>query len=121
MRRIGRFFSEPLKPITATCSSQRMAGGEPGLSQEFKWREERIRVSHVLREWRETGPCRHGSGERYVRKHWYEIEDSCGRVLRIYFERHCRSRCRKDRWYLFSMAVPTVGSHLDDSRGSSKG
>ena len=55
------------------------------------------------REWRETGPCHHGSGEQYVRKHWYEIEDERGRMMKLYFERQPRGKQSKARWRLFSL------------------
>jgi hypothetical protein len=51
-----------------------MAIGEPGLPREFLWRKETIRITAVLRTWKDTGPCTHGSPEKYVRKHWYEVE-----------------------------------------------
>lgn len=98
-----KFISEALKPVPATFDTSRMATGEPGLPGEFTWRDETIRVAKVWREWRETGPCRHDSGEQYVRKHWYEIEDERGRMLKIYFERQPRGKRSKARWRLFSM------------------
>jgi hypothetical protein len=99
-----RFISEALKPVTSTFDTSRMSKGEPGLPGEFTWHGERIRIAKVCREWRETGPCHHGSGEQYVRKHWYEVEDDAGRLMKIYFERHPRGKQTTARWRLFSMA-----------------
>ena len=82
------------------------AAGEPGLPAAFTWRRATIRIARVRREWRETGPCDHGSGELYLRKHWYEIEDDMGRVLKLYFERNPRDRKTMARWRLFSMEEP---------------
>lgn len=62
-----------------------MAAGEPGLPREFVWRGRTVRITAVLRTWRETGPCRHGSPERYVRKHWYEVATDSGGMMKIYF------------------------------------
>lgn len=101
-----KFISEALKPVAATFDTARMAAGEPGLPGEFTWRGETIRVAKVRREWRETGPCRHGSGEQYVRKHWYEVADERGRTLEIYFERQPHGKQAKARWWLFSMEEP---------------
>lgn len=101
-----KFISEPLKPVAATFDTARMAAGEPGLPNEFTWRGAAIRISKIRREWRETGPCRHGSGEQYVRKHWYEIEDERGRLMKIYFERQPRGKRAKALWYLLSMEEP---------------
>jgi phosphoribosylglycinamide formyltransferase-1 len=67
-----RFVSEPIQPLTETADTSRMAIGEPGLPQKFVWRGRTIIVTAVLRSWRETGKCRRGSPEMYVRKHWYE-------------------------------------------------
>ena len=97
------FIGEDLKPVQATFDTSRMAAGEPGLPGEFVWRGEVVRIAAVLRSWRETGPCRHGSGERYVRKHWYEVQDSSGRIFKLYFERTPRRRSRGGRWQLFSI------------------
>ncbi len=98
-----RFISEALTPGTATFDTGRMAAGEPGLPREFTWRGAVLRIASVQREWRETGPCRHGSGEQYVRKHWYQVEDDQGRVLRIYFARSAKGRPAKACWQLFSI------------------
>ncbi len=98
-----RFVSEAIRPVVATCDTARMAAGEPGLPREFAWNDDVIRVAAVLRTWRETGPCRHGSAERYVRKHWYEIVTVSGAVMKIYFERQPRRRSKDLRWWLFSI------------------
>lgn len=97
------FVSESIQPVTATHDTARMATGEPGLPQEFIWRGRAIRVAAVLRTWRETGPCRHGSGERYVRKHWYEVATGPHETMKIYFERQPRGPRRGERWWLFSV------------------
>ena len=69
----GRLISESIKPVTQTADTSRMAIGEPGLPREFVWRGQTVTVRAVLRSWRETGKCHHGSREMYVRKHWYEV------------------------------------------------
>jgi hypothetical protein len=98
-----RFLSEALKPVAARLDTTRMSRGEPGLPREFTWRGGTLRIARVREEWRETGPCHHGSGELYVRKHWYQAEDETGRQLKIYFERQSRGRQAKARWWLFSI------------------
>ena len=97
-----KFIGEAIKPVAATFDTSRMAAGEPGLPREFVWRKETVRVAKVCREWRETGPCDHGSSERYVRKHWYEVETDTGRRLTLYFERKARGKQAAARWQLFS-------------------
>ena len=74
----SRFVGEPIVPDAATCDTARMASGEPGLPGSFSWRGRTFRVERVVRTWRQTGPCRSGSPERYVRKHWYEVLTDSG-------------------------------------------
>jgi len=106
-----QFVSERIAPVTDSHDTSAMALGEPGLPQVFTWRGETVRVASVLRTWRDTGPCRHGSGERYVRKHWYEVETTDGRRMKIYFDRTPRGRARSPRWWLFSIDSPPPGGH----------
>ena len=98
-----RFVSESIQPVIATYDTARMAAGEPGLPREFAWRGRTIEVADVLRTWRETGKCHHGSPERYVRKHWYEVATASGETMKIYFERQPRGGRRGERWWLFSI------------------
>lgn len=105
-----RFIGEAIAPVAATFDTRRMAAGEPGLPGEFTWRGETLRVAAVRRAWRDTGPCDHGSGELYLRKHWYEVEDDAGRVLKLYFERNPRDRKTRARWRLFSMEAHDEGN-----------
>ncbi len=58
-----RFISEPIKFLTETADTSRMAIGEPGLPRQLVWRDRTITVKAVLRSWRETGKCHHGSPE----------------------------------------------------------
>ncbi|MBM4030824.1 MAG: cytoplasmic protein [Planctomycetes bacterium] len=98
------FVCEPIEPIIETMDSRRMARGEPGLPRRFRWRGAEHEIAEVLEQWRETGPCKSGSDEEYVRKHWYRIRTTAGVEMRLYFERQPRSaRERKARWWLHSM------------------
>jgi len=99
-----KFISEAIKPVITTCDTSRMAIGEPGLPREFMWRDLTIEITDVLRTWRDTGKCRHGSGEMYVRKHWYEVVTACNGTMKIYFDRQPRRGTRNDRWWLFSIS-----------------
>ena len=104
MREAGmEFVSEPLKPVVSTADPSAMAVGGPGLPHEFIWRGEPLGIAAVLRTWRETGPCKHGSSESYLRKHWFEVQTTSNRRARIYFERQPRGRNRMNRWWLFSI------------------
>lgn len=98
-----RFVSEPIKPVVATADPGAMAAGGPGLPREFTWRGRTLGIAAVVRAWRETGPCKHGSSEVYVRKHWFEVETTAGQTAKLYFERQPRDRSRTRRWWLFSI------------------
>lgn len=100
-----RLISEPLAPVTETIDFGCQPPGAPGLPQVFVWRGRRLEIEALLRTWRTTGPCRHGSPERYVRRHWYEVRAVGGEILKIYFERQGRPRGRH-RWWLHSLLGP---------------
>ena len=98
------FVSEPVKPVAGTFDTTGMTRGEPGLPQRFVWRDREYTVAAVLEVWKEDGPCRHGSGEMYLRKHWFKIATEQGPRMTLYFERQARSRQpRKMRWWLFTV------------------
>lgn len=105
-----RFVDEALTPVVGTSDTSRMASGEPGLPREFIWRGKTIEVEAVVRTWRETGKCRHGSQEMYVRKHWYEVATTGGAIIKVYFERQPRRGEKGSaRWWLFSIREPEEG------------
>lgn len=99
----ARFVSEPIEPDATTFDTGRMASGEPGLPAAFAWRGRTIRIAGIRRSWKQTGPCRHGSGEQYVRKHWYEVDTGTDGVMTIYFERKPPRQRGAARWWLFSI------------------
>ncbi len=101
-----RFISEPIKFLTETADTSRMAIGEPGLPSEFVWRGETVVVLALLRSWRETGKCRHGSPEMYIRKHWYEVVSDSDGTMKLYFERQAGGGRGGARWWLFSVSEP---------------
>jgi phosphoribosylglycinamide formyltransferase-1 len=105
-----RFISEAITPLSRSADTQRMATGEPGLPREFVWRGKRVAVTAVLRSWRETGKCRHGSPERYVRRHWYEVATASEGTMKIYFERQPRRGGAGARWWVYSVREPGAGS-----------
>ncbi|MEJ2690380.1 MAG: DUF6504 family protein, partial [Deltaproteobacteria bacterium] len=71
--------------------------------RQFVWRGRTIEIKAVLRCWRESGKCRHGSPEMYVRKHWYEVATVADGTMTIYFDRHPRRGRKEARWWLFSI------------------
>ena len=98
-----QFISEMMVPVTATMDTSRMAMGEPGLPREFIWRGKTVVVEMVLKAWRTTRPCRHGSGERYVGRHWYDVRVVGGTLMRIYFDRQPENGRAGMGWWVFSV------------------
>lgn len=103
--RIGmseRFIGASIRPVENTIDPARMGLGEPGLPREFLLKKQVIKIERVLRTWHEIGDCHHGSGERYLRKHWFEVVTQAGERMKIYFERQARTG-RKIRWHLYTL------------------
>ena len=102
------FVGDAITSEDSSFSASSMAMGGPGLPRVFSWKGREYSVLEVLEQWKEAGDCRHGSGERYVRKHWFRIRTSQGLEMRIYFERQKRSS-GGSRWRLYSVrdAQPT--------------
>jgi hypothetical protein len=99
-----RFVSETIKPVAGTFDTTSMAKGEPGLPGRVVWRDKEYEVAEVLKKWQELGPCKSGSSEMYLRKHWFEIRCTDGTEMTIYFERQPRSkRQNKKRWWLHTV------------------
>jgi len=112
------FVHEPLRPVTAGCDPLPMAQGAPGLPRKFVRGGRTVTVVGVLRSWRETGGCRHGSGERYVRKHWFEIGTADGQIMKIYFDRAPRGKRSLPRWWLVGVRS---AAGPDEPRGEKTG
>ena len=81
------FIGEAIAPEGMSFPVSPMAMGKPGLPRTFSWKGGRFSVLEVLEEWKESGNRRHGSGERYVRKHWFRVRTTQNLGMRIYFER----------------------------------
>jgi hypothetical protein len=99
------FIGQPITPEDISFSASPMATGKPGLPQTFSWQGRRYSVLGVIEEWKECGDCRHGSGERYVRKHWFCVRTTDDLEMKIYFERQRRSS-GGSRWRLYSIRTP---------------
>ena len=107
------FIGEGIRPDKTSFSASPMATGMPGLPRKFAWKEQNFSVAEVLEEWKESGDCRHGSGERYVRKHWFRIKTVEGPEMKIYFERQARSSGGA-RWRLYSIKKDTNCTNLHE-------
>jgi hypothetical protein len=99
------FISETIVPVKGTFDARGMAQGEPGLPQKFRWREKEFLVAEVLEQGKEYGSCRHGSGERYVRRHSYRLRTGDGAVMNVYFQRSAGKGklIARARWWIQSI------------------
>ena len=93
-----------------------MSAGEPGLPARFVWRGAEYRVAHVIEKWKTTGPCRHHSGEQYIRRHWFRVETTDGTRMEIYFDRQPRSAQKKQRWWLAAILEEETGRPVPGDR-----
>lgn len=99
-----QFVSEPITPVARSFDPAAMSRGEPGLPSGFDWRGKHYDVAEILQAWKETGPCKSGGGEQYLRKHWWKIRTGNGAEMTIYFERQAGSkRQKKERWWLYTI------------------
>jgi phosphoribosylglycinamide formyltransferase-1 len=111
------FVSEPITPLESSFDPAGMARGEPGLPHKFRWRKKDYVVAEVLDQGKEHGNCRHGSGERYLRRHVYHVRTADGTRFRLYFERSSgRGKFpARRRWWVRSVSpggqVPADGKN----------
>jgi phosphoribosylglycinamide formyltransferase-1 len=105
-----QLVSQQIKPLLGQVDARRIVTGEPLLPAGFIWGGAEYAVAEVLEAWKETAPCTHGSGEKYVRKHWFRIRTTGGDEMKIYFERKARSaREAKRRWWLYTFTPRGAG------------
>lgn len=98
-----RFIGEYIKPLKDTFDFSRSSPGEPAIPSKFTWRTDVVEIEHIVERWKTTSPCRHGSGEKYVRRHWYRVQTNDGKEMVIYFDRKPPVRAGDRRWWLFSI------------------
>jgi hypothetical protein len=98
-----RFIGDPIRPVPGTGDAAMMARGLPGLPRKFTWRGQGVEVAEVIGTRRTLGSCRHGSGEKYVRRHWFMIRTTNGATMTLYCDRQARrGQSAKARWWLFT-------------------
>ncbi|MDD4889199.1 MAG: DUF6504 family protein [Phycisphaerae bacterium] len=99
------FIGERIEPVPGTGDAAAMARGEPGLPGRFAWRGVEYRVLGLMKAWKTSGPCRNGSDELYLRRHWFQVVTEPAAVMTIYFDRQARDRKKPTaRWWLYSMS-----------------
>lgn len=99
-----RLISEPVTPVAGSFNAAAMAAGTPGVPMAFRWRGADYRVARILDSWKNLRPCRNGSGEQYINKHFFKIETECGRIMTLY---RARTGSKKDSWTLFTIQTET--------------
>jgi hypothetical protein len=100
-----RFVGDPIKPVPGTFQAGMMARGMPGLPRRFAWRSRPYEVEAVLETHRTLGKCTSGSGEMYVRRHWFTIRTTSGTTMVLYCDRQARrGQSPKARWWLFTVS-----------------
>ncbi len=117
-----QFVSEPIQPVAGTGRASSAAIGEPGLPGQFAWRGETYRVVGVLKKWKRSGPCRHGSGEMYLRRHYYRIRTDPAKIMTLYCDRQARNRSKpKARWFVYTVSeVDASGGPADTANRSDR-
>ena len=99
-----QFVSEPIQPVEGAFDPTGMTQGAPGLPHRFVWRDKEYNVAQVLEVWKEDGPCKSGSTEMYLRKHWFRVATKEGTEMTLYFQRQPRSQGQsKARWWLYTV------------------
>jgi hypothetical protein len=100
-----RLISEPIRPLAGSFDTAMMSRGSPGLPRRFTWRGRMYEVAALLETRKTLGPCTSGSGEMYVRRHWFTVRTATGETMTLYFDRQTRrGQPPKVRWWLFSIA-----------------
>jgi phosphoribosylglycinamide formyltransferase-1 len=100
----AEFVCEELIPVAGSADAAMMSRGEPGLPRRFTWRGEAYEVVGVIETWKTQGPCRHGSGEMYLRRHWYRIQVRPHHIMTVYCDRQAKDRRKpKSRWWVYTV------------------
>jgi len=100
------FVCEEIVPAAGTFDAAAMSRGEPGLPGRFTWRGREYRVVGVVRQWKTSSPCREGSPELYLRRHWFQILTEPRAVVTLYCDRQAKDRKKpKRRWWVYSITV----------------
>jgi len=101
---MGELISEPIVPRAGTFDTSRMGRGEPGLPTGFSWRGQSVDIFEQLGSWKESSREGGGAGDLYLRRHYYKLRMSDGRVWTVYFVRQTpRSGSAKNRWFLYTV------------------
>lgn len=102
------FIGEQITPQAGTFDAAAMARGLPGLPAGFIWRGRDYRIAELVSQWKSSGPCRNGSSEMYLRRHWFKVRTDPPAMMTIYFDRQAKDRGKpKSRWFIYSANTAT--------------
>jgi len=99
----AEFVGAAIEPLEESFDTSAMARGEPGLPRRFRCRGVEYAVVGVIQTWKSSGPCRNGSDEMYLRRHWYKVQTQPHAIFTIYCERQARSRKASRRWFAYTV------------------
>ena len=96
-------ISEALTPLEGTGDTRRMGLGEPGLPAGFEWRGNGHAIRELVAAWKQSDR-EGGSGQRYLRRHYYRLRMDDGATWTVYFTRQSAKRgSRVPRWFLYTI------------------
>ncbi len=94
------FVSGPISPLAGTFDTSGMAGGAPGIPEGFVRNGRTTRITEILGGWKLARP-EPGSGELYVRRHYYRLRMDDGDTWVVYCLRGSTGvRTSPHRWFL---------------------
>ena len=103
-----QFISESITPRPGSFDSTAIARGEPSMPTHFTWRDTEYRVDEILEVYK-TSSTEAGSGEVYLRRHWWTVTTTTGDTMKIYCERQKNRKNAKARWFLYTL-IPASNS-----------
>ena len=96
-----RRIAEEIVPEPGSFDARSMARGVPGVPRRFRWRGDEYEVAEVVRSGKELSDAPAGGGDRYVRRHAYQVRTTDGQEMRLVADRSGR---RTARWILHSVS-----------------
>jgi len=97
---VRTFVSRPIAPAGDGFITE-ASGGEPPVPRAFIWDGRTLVIAAVLRSWRSSKTDR---GDKYLKRHWFELETSDGATIEVYYDRE--SRRGASPWHLYTIKLP---------------
>ena len=92
-----RFVSRPITPAGDGFLTE-ANGGAPPVPRAFIWDGRTLTIAAVLRSWRSSKTDR---GDKYLKRHWFELETSDSATIEVYYDRE--SRRGSPPWWLYAI------------------